>query len=165
MKQQSVVLIGLMGAGKSTVGRLLAERLGVEFIDLDREIEQAEGRPIAAIFDAVGEAGFREIETIALRQLAGRSAAVVATGGGTPVDNDNRQRLAALGRVVWLDVSTAVAVRRTAGSVRPLLSGDSPAERLEALRSERLPAYAWADLKVNADLPAEAVVSEIERQL
>jgi shikimate kinase len=122
-------LIGFMGAGKSTVGPILAERLGRPFTDLDDVIEGETGRTIAELFDEVGEDGFREAERHALRTVARDPAAIVACGGGIVVDRDSRELLAASGDVIYLTVSADEALARVRDQLerRPLLQGADPA--------------------------------------
>ena len=163
----NIVLVGLMGAGKSTVGRLLAERLGFSFLDLDREIEQSAGRTIPEIFAQEGEDGFRAHERAAIASLSDCSGLIIATGGGAVVDRDNRARLQRLGPVFWLDVSPDVAAQRTAaGGGRPLLSGEpDPVARLQSLLEARRRAYADGAIRIDADRPADVVVTEILARL
>src|SRR4051812_22202159 len=107
-----IFLIGFMASGKTTVGRLLAERLDWAFVDLDKVIEDAAGKTVAEIFKAEGEAGFRKRETGALSEVAERRKTVVATGGGAPCHEENIQKMLGSGRVLWLDVSAEEAVER-----------------------------------------------------
>ena len=148
-----IFLIGLSGSGKSTVGRLLAERLGRPFVDTDALIEEAAGQSIPAIFRERGEAAFRELEARALARAARSGAAVIATGGGAPAHADAR-RILAEGYAVWLAVSPAVAARRLASQEtdepRPLLAGD-PRQRLEALLEARRDHYRRADARIDVD--------------
>ncbi len=121
-----VMLIGFMGAGKSRVGAALAEKLGMSFVDLDRLIEEREGRTVPALFDEGGEAAFRDAERTALRSLESHEPAVVACGGGVIVRDENRALLRSLGRVVYLSVSAEEALARIGDtSGRPLLAGDA----------------------------------------
>ncbi|RMF13508.1 MAG: shikimate kinase [Candidatus Dadabacteria bacterium] len=163
----NVILVGLMGAGKSTVGRLLAKRLGWTFVDLDSEIEKDAGWTIPEIFAEEGEAGFRAREREAIAALNGRTGLVIATGGGAVVDPENRERLQALGPVFWLDVSPEIAAERTgSGSGRPLLSAEAdPVARLTALLEARREAYADGAIQIDADGPAEAIVAAIMAHL
>ena len=130
-----IFLVGLSGSGKSTVGRLLADRLGWTFADSDTLIEAAAGRTIPDIFSEQGEAAFRELEGRALARATRSSQVVVATGGGAPTHDAGREVLAD-GFTVWLAVSPTVAAERLAAQPtdepRPLLAGD-PGKRLEAL--------------------------------
>lgn len=135
-----VVLIGAPGAGKSTVGRLLAARLGCEFLDVDREIEQRQGRPIRDIFAYDGEAAFRAIERDTTLELLDRPA-VLSLGGGAPMTAEIREGLAGH-TVVWLDVTAGRAADRVGLNVaRPLLLGNVRGQ-LRALLAQRLPTYA-----------------------
>jgi len=137
----SIFLTGFMGSGKTTVGAALAERLGLKFIDLDAEIEAAEGMPIARIFAHKGEEAFRRIETAVLARIAAAHShgAVIALGGGTWAQTRNRAFVAAR-RTVFLDPPFELleARVRQAGSTRPLAA---KAERFRALYAERLPIY------------------------
>ena len=141
-----IFLIGFMASGKTTIGRLLAERLDWTFLDLDKLIEDGAGRTVAAIFAAEGEEGFRKRETEALRQAAQRRKTIVATGGGAPAREENMQAMLAAGRVFWLDVSAEDAVARAGkASGRPLLDGaPDPAAAARKLLDERRPFYARA---------------------
>jgi 3-dehydroquinate synthase len=159
-----IFLIGLPGGGKSTVGRLVAQRLGWEFADSDDEIERVARRSIPELFAKEGEARFREREAEAVRALAAREPIVIATGGGAPTTPESRVALGN-GFVVWLAVSPAEAARRLAGdplnSERPLLAGDARA-RLEALLQARLDLYRGADAAIDVDeLDPEQVAEEV----
>ncbi|MBE0610163.1 MAG: 3-dehydroquinate synthase [Dehalococcoidia bacterium] len=159
-----IFLVGLSGGGKSTVGRLVARRLGWEFADSDDEIERDARRPIPEIFDREGEAAFREREAEVLRTLATREPIVVATGGGAPTTPESRLALGS-GFVVWLAVSPAEAARRLAAdpstSERPLLGGDARM-RLEALFQARQELYRGADAAIDVDeLEPEQVAEEV----
>ncbi|MCX7718014.1 MAG: (d)CMP kinase [Candidatus Sumerlaeaceae bacterium] len=139
----NVVLIGMMGSGKTTVGRLVAERLSMEFIDLDQAIVDRAGRPIPVIFEMEGEDGFRQYETEALRELLSVNHAVIATGGGVVTRAENRALLRRLGKVFWLDAPPDVLYRRIGEDEgRPLLKGGDALKRLEALNAERREYYA-----------------------
>ncbi len=142
-----LVLVGFMAAGKSTVGRLLAQRLGWSFVDLDATIERNAGLSVAEIFAEQGEPVFRRLETEATRSLAGRRGLVLAPGGGWFLRPENRAALSASARTVWLRVTAEEAVRRSgaASGERPLLAGDDPLRRAAALLAEREPTYGTAD--------------------
>lgn len=141
----NVVLIGMMGSGKTTVGRLVAERTGREFIDLDEMIEQRVEKRIVDIFSESGEDAFRELETETLRDAAGATHAVIATGGGVVIRPENRRILQDLGIVVWLDAPPDELLKRIGDDEsRPMIHGKNPLKRLERLISERRGFYADA---------------------
>lgn len=155
------MLIGFMGAGKSRVGALLADRLGIPFLDLDRLVEQREGRAIPAIFERSGEAAFRDAEHAALRSLESLEPAVVACGGGVILSDENRSLLSRLGQVVYLSVTAEEALARIGDtSGRPLLSGDA-ASMAPRILGARLALYrAAADFIVDTSGRAPAEVME-----
>jgi shikimate kinase len=161
VRTPGVYLVGFMGSGKSTVGRLLADRLGWEFIDLDREIEAEQGITIAEIFDQYGEEHFRRIETDAIRQHVRRvrtgRPAVMALGGGAFCRDANYEMLQENGVTVWLDCPLEVA-RRRADATRPLARD---AGKFAALYESRRTAYARADFRIETvcDDPESAVES------
>lgn len=144
----SVFLIGMMGAGKSTIGRLLAQELLFEFIDADRELESRSGVPIPTIFEIEGEEGFRRREAALLDELTRRPQIVLATGGGAILDPDTRDALRQRGLVIYLRASLDEIVRRTRHDrSRPLLQAANPRERIDQLLKQREPLYtATADL-------------------
>ncbi|HET7770058.1 MAG TPA: shikimate kinase [Chloroflexota bacterium] len=147
-----VVLVGLSGSGKSTIGRLLADRLGRPFVDTDDLIVQRAGMPIPQLFAERGEPQFRALEREAVAAALDGPAAVIATGGGAPVDENNRRVLWDGNLVVWLDAPVGALARRvgSAGDGRPLLAGGA-AERLAALHVARQPVYSQAHLRVQTD--------------
>lgn len=163
-----VLLVGMMGAGKTTVGRLLAGRLGWPYWDSDDQVEQATGHTVAELFDAGGEPGFRSLETDALRQaLAAPSDEVVSVAGGAVLDPANRRLLQRSGTVVWLRADPAtLAARLGDGAGRPLLEGDA-AGALRRLDAVRRPLYGEvADVVVDVDRltpdeVAERVLAEV----
>ncbi len=147
-----IALIGLSGTGKSSVGRELAARLGWELADIDVLIEQAAGCQIPQIFAEQGEEGFRELESMVLRQALAQPSRIVATGGGAILRPENRVLLRQHAFVIWLDAPTPTLVDRlrTHDEQRPLLTTGDPAARLEALRTIRAPLYAeTADLMLS----------------
>lgn len=158
----AIFLTGFMGTGKSTVGRSLAKRLGLRFVDLDVEIERRAGRTISAIFADAGEERFREMEADALRAVAPCDA-VVATGGGAIVAADNRATMRAAGPIICLTARIEELVRRTAkDSKRPLLVGDDVESRVRRLLAARAEAYAEADLQIDTTgVPVAKVVRRI----
>jgi shikimate kinase len=138
----SIFLIGMMGAGKSTVGRLLAAASGFDFIDCDRELEHRAGTSIATMFELEGEAGFRQREHQLLEELTARPRVVLATGGGAILSEDNRAMLRSRGLVIYLQASPEEIIRRTRGdSSRPLLQVDDRRERIQDLMTQRVPLY------------------------
>jgi len=138
----NIFLVGLMGAGKTSVGRLLAKRLGKAFYDCDQEIERATGVKIPVIFEIEGEAGFRAREARMLAELAGRHEIVLATGGGAVLSADNRKLLVGNGVVVYLRAVVADLWQRTRHDRnRPLLKTAEPRAKLEQLFAERDPLY------------------------
>jgi shikimate kinase len=151
MKRSSVYLVGMMGAGKTTVGRLLARRLKLRFLDSDHEIEHRCGAAVPLIFDIEGEAGFRARESAVLAELTALEGVVLATGGGAVLAEDNRRRLAASGAVVYLRAQPEDLYERVRQDRnRPLLATADPLGRLRALYVERDPLYrSIADLVVD----------------
>jgi shikimate kinase len=145
-----IFLIGFMASGKTTVGRLLAERLEWAFVDLDKVIEDGAEETVAGIFAKEGEAGFRKRETEALRGVAARRKTVVATGGGAPCREENSQAMLAAGRVFWLDVTADEAVARAGkASGRPLLDGAAdPVAAARQLLDARRPFYKRAHARI-----------------
>jgi shikimate kinase len=141
-----------MGAGKSTIGRRLAARFGLEFVDLDAEIERRAGASVNLIFEMAGEAGFRERESALLAEFAARDGLVLATGGGAVLAAANRALLGQRGFVVYLKVGVAQQLARLARDTgRPLLKTADRRQRLEALAAERGPLYREiADLEVES---------------
>ena len=162
-----IVLVGLPGAGKSTVGRLAAERLGWAFVDLDAEIVRAAGgRGIPELFAAEGEAAFRERERAATQALVGRQRLVLAPGGGWMANPGCAALLRPPARIVHLRVGVSVALGRLAGSpeVRPLLAGPDPAGALAALQRRRDSAYRAADVELDTEvLSLQEVVDSVVR--
>lgn len=163
-KAANILLIGPMGAGKSTVGRLLGHRLQLPFLDTDQRIVESTGVSIPTIFEIEGEAGFRQREHKVLASLIDHAPMVLATGGGIVLSAENRALLKQLGVVVFLDVSIAEQLKRVQkDSNRPLLAVSDPRARLEALKSQRDPLYQEvADLRISTDgLRTEQIVQRI----
>ena len=160
---RSLYLVGMMGSGKTSTGRPLAERLGYGFVDADAVIEQAAGCSIPDIFDRDGEAGFRSLESQVLSAISQRHSLVVATGGGVVTQPENWGMLHS-GIVLWLDVVPDQGLQRlnADSTVRPWLQTADPEAALNALLNERRPLYAEADLTVviNDETP-EAVADGI----
>ena len=152
--KENIYLVGLMGAGKTTVGRQLAKRLGRKFYDSDHEIVERTGVPIPTIFEIEGEDGFRRREIQTIQELTAERGVVVATGGGAVLRQENRQRLHETGWVVYLDVPPLQLYERTKHDRnRPLLQVEDPLARLESLYIQRDPLYReTAHLVVNGGL-------------
>jgi shikimate kinase len=159
-----VYLVGMPGSGKSTVGPVLAERLGVPFVELDAEIERADGRTVPEIFEQAGEARFRELEAAALTDAAARDPSVVSCGGGVVLEPANRVTLRATGVVVFLSVPLEVLAGRVAPAEdRPLIRHEGDLERLLAER-ERL-YREFAAHVVDGSAPPQDVAEAIQREL
>ncbi|MCI0491231.1 MAG: shikimate kinase [Blastocatellia bacterium] len=155
-----IFLVGFMGAGKSTVGRVLAERLSCEFIDLDDVVEAQTGLSVQAIFAESGEAEFRRLEREAIESCRKIKRACVALGGGAYVSEENRAILRRLGKTVWLDCPLKICLTRIASDrSRPLLGGEG---EMKALFDSRRPHYTLADYRVETGvLPAKYVAQAI----
>ncbi|TNJ35359.1 shikimate kinase [Arenimonas terrae] len=149
----NLVLVGPMGAGKTSIGKRLAARLGLAFVDCDHRLEEVTGAPVPLIFECEGEAGFRARETALIAELMRGHGQLVATGGGAVLAEDNRRRLRERGFVVHLQVSVSQQIERLARDrSRPLLAFGDKRARLESLAVERGPIYdAVADLAFDAD--------------
>jgi len=157
-----IALVGLMGTGKSSIGRRLAERLGRSFVDSDQEIERAAGMDIPTIFARHGEAAFREGERRVIARLIEDSPGVIATGGGAFVDPATRALLLERCRVVWLDAPPEVLARRVGRrGGRPLLNGRDPLEVLTELAAKRNPIYAEAHVRIGTHGRRERTVDKI----
>ena len=149
----NLILVGPMGAGKSSIGRRLAERLGLEFVDADEALVERTGATITTIFEHVGEAGFREREKATLTQLLAGEGMLVSTGGGAVLDGDNRQLMHERGFVVYLRVSVGAQLKRLGRDrSRPLLQRGDREQVLHELATAREPLYAEvADLMLDTD--------------
>jgi shikimate kinase len=146
-----VVLIGLMGAGKTRVGRRLSEILGIPFVDTDQEIERETGRTISELFAVIGEPAFRDGERRVIARLLRGPVTVIATGGGAYMDPFTRAMIRERGLAIWLRADLETLVARTARShKRPLLEGVGKAAKLAELMQVRYPVYAEADLVVDS---------------
>lgn len=156
---RAIVLVGLMGAGKSTVGKRLAKRLKLPFIDTDAAIEQAAGLTTAEIFERYGESDFRDGERRLVARLIDGEVKVIATGGGVFVDPDTRKLLNEQAITVWLDAPVDVLAERTARrDTRPLLRNADPRGTLERLAEQRGPAYAEAHIHLRTGAGAHRQV-------
>jgi shikimate kinase len=160
---RSIVLVGLMGAGKSTVGRRLAHRLGLAFADSDEEIENAAGRTIAEIFERFGESEFRDGERRVIARLVAGAPKVIATGGGAFMNEGTRALILAQCIAVWLDADIATLAERVSRrDTRPLVSGKDPHQVLAALAEQRNPYYAQAHIHVRSEtVPHDRAVEQI----
>lgn len=163
LAERAIVLVGLMGAGKTTVGRRLAQRLGLPFVDADSEIEKAAGETISEIFEHHGEAAFRDGERRVIARLLHNPKQILATGGGAFMDPETRANIAARGISVWLRADLDVLMRRVGRrGNRPLLKQDDPRIVMERLMAQRYPVYAGADITVDSvEGPHDQVVEEI----
>ncbi|MDO6729482.1 shikimate kinase [Marinovum sp. 2_MG-2023] len=149
---KTIVMVGMMGAGKTAVGRALAHRLGVPFLDSDAEIVEAANMSIAEIFSRDGEAFFRQKETQVIGRLLGTQRCVLSTGGGAFLSGTNRDMISAKGVAVWLDADLDVLWHRVGHKdTRPLLRTADPYATLKHLYELRVPEYAKADIKVKAE--------------
>ena len=158
---RSLYLVGMMGSGKTSTGRPLAEQLGYGFVDADAVIEQAAGCSIPEIFERDGEAEFRALESQVLNAISQRHSLVVATGGGVVTQQENWGLLHS-GIVIWLDVVPEQLMQRLKAdsTVRPLLQTDDPDAALNALLNQRRPLYAEADLTVVIDQETPEAVAD-----
>jgi shikimate kinase len=159
--ERSIVLVGLMGAGKSCIGRRLAERIGLPFIDADSEIEEAAGCSIPDIFELYGEDAFRDGERRVIARLLDGAPCVLATGGGAFMDTETRKAVRARAISVWLRADLDLLLARTARrGERPLLAKGNRRATLERLMAERHPVYAEADVVVDSAREAPEVTVE-----
>jgi shikimate kinase len=167
---RNLVLVGFMGSGKSSVGRILSSLTGFALVDTDTLVAQEAGQSIPAIFKQHGEEYFRALETKVLQSLVGRIGLIIATGGGVITVEANRKLLAQIGPVVWLDASTDQLFQRVKNSKRPLLQTEDPRRTVEDLYRAREPLYREAAaIRIDSgDLThrqaAEAVLAAVQRQ-
>lgn len=162
---RTIVLVGLMGAGKSCVGRRLAVRLGVDFLDSDVEFEAASGGTISDYFTRFGEAAFRDGERKVIARLLDGPPVVLATGGGAFIDPTTRERIKSAGTSVWIRADLDLLLKRTVGrDHRPLLKQGDPKEILGRLMEARYPIYAEADITVDStdEIPEATVIRVME---
>jgi shikimate kinase len=160
---RSLVLVGMMGAGKSSIGRKLAQRLSLPFVDADTEIEHAAGMSISEIFAKHGEPYFRAGEARVIARLLDGGPQILATGGGAFMHPQSREAIRAKGISIWLKAEYDVLMKRIKRrSDRPMLKTDDPGETLRRLMQERDPVYAEADITVHSrDVPHEMIIAEI----
>ncbi|GLQ88674.1 shikimate kinase [Dyella flagellata] len=163
----NLFLIGPTGAGKTSIGRQLAARLGLSFLDLDQEIERSTGVSVGTIFDIEGEAGFRQRERILLEECSGRHGVLLANGAGVVLDPANRRTLAERGYVIWLQATIPLQLQRLAlDTSRPLLADADRHRKLEAMAATRTALYAEiADLVIPPGDDQEVVATASERCL
>jgi shikimate kinase len=157
--RDKVYLVGFMGAGKSTVARALGRRLGWRVVDVDERIESRERKSVAAIFAQHGEPYFRQLERQVLMELLPERNVVVATGGGTFAEADNRALMLADGATAWLDIPLALVLRRVPTDGRRPLASDR--ERMEQLFVTRQLTYAMAHVRIEGDKPVPEVVDRL----
>ena len=160
---KSIVLVGLMGAGKSCIGRKLAEATGLPFVDADAAIEEAAGCTIPEIFEMHGEAAFRDGERKVIARLLQEGPQILATGGGAFMDPDTRAAIKASATSIWLRADVDLLVKRTSRrNTRPLLKTGDPREILAGLIEKRYPIYAEADVVVDSeDGPPEVTLGKV----
>lgn len=164
----NIFLVGLMGSGKTTIGRALAKRLGLRFVDADHEIEARTGATIPLIFEIEGEASFRQREADVIRDLTGQQGIVLATGGGAILNEQSRRFLRERGTVIYLRASVSSLVQRTSHDRnRPLLQTGDPKAKFETLARERGPLYEQvAHIIIETGRPnVQAIVQTILSQL
>jgi shikimate kinase len=168
-EKTNIALIGFMGTGKSSVGRVLAKRLGRKFIELDTIIEKNAGKSIPEIFQQNGEIGFRELEIQAVKGIAAEKNAIIACGGGVILNKINIDRLKEGGIIIYLTAAPSIIIRRTSRDklVRPLLNVEDPIARVKELLKFRKPFYERAaDTTINTTrLNVDRVVGEIVKTL
>ncbi len=162
-----IVLIGMMGVGKTSIGKKLAEQLKLQFVDADEEIERAADMAIAEIFEKYGEPYFRDGERRVIARLIGDEPKIVATGGGAFINDETRALILEKARSVWIDTDINILVERVSRrSHRPLLVGKNPREVLLELGAKRSPIYALADIHVRSDKsPHSNTVNQIVKAL
>lgn len=161
MRRDNIVLTGFMGTGKTTVGKILAERLGYDFVDTDERIQERAGESIPDIFRHRGEAAFRKLESEIARELGAGEGLVISTGGRLMLDPGNAEALGRTGRIFCLNAAPEEIVARVGadpGAARPLLQGGPPLERVVELMRERAPGYArFTRLETTGRTPEEVV--------
>jgi shikimate kinase len=166
-RPKNIFLVGFMGAGKTTVGRVLARKLGWRYCDADKVVETVTGKSVADIFSGHGEEYFRQLESETLRDLAGKERQVVATGGGAVMREENMRAMKGGGVTVYLKAPMSVIWERIKHSkTRPLLNVDNPYDAAEELLNKRIPFYEAADVTVDTEsLTPEQAAGEIIKKL
>jgi shikimate kinase len=164
---RSIVLVGLMGAGKTTVGRRLADRLGLAFVDADHEIENAAGMTIPEIFASHGESYFRDGERKVIARLLEQGQQVLATGGGAYMNAETQSKIKERGISIWLKADLALLMKRVnRRSDRPLLKNGDARQTMERLIDQRYPVYAKADITVDSrDVAHTSIVGDVLKAL
>jgi shikimate kinase len=163
----AIALVGMMGVGKTSIGRKLAEKLDLPFVDADHEIEKASGLTIAEIFERFGEAYFRDGERRVIARLIDGEAKVIATGGGAFINDETRTLMLQKATIIWLDADIDILVERVSRRQnRPLLNGKDPRETLIQLAKDRNPKYAEAHIHVRSEsLPHAEMVEQLMKAL
>ncbi|MCC8932920.1 MULTISPECIES: shikimate kinase [Rhizobiaceae] len=161
--KRNLVLVGLMGAGKSAIGRIVAQQLGLSFVDTDTEIERVSRMTISELFAAYGEDEFRALETRVIKRLLRTGPRVVSTGGGAFVNEKTRKQIERGGLSVWLNADLDVLWERVnKRDHRPLLKTENPKQTLKDLMDKRYPIYALADITVHSrDVRKEVIANEV----
>lgn len=161
--RRNLVFVGLMGAGKSAIGRMVAAQLGLPFVDTDNEIERVSRMTISELFAAYGEEEFRALETRVIKRLLKSGPRVISTGGGAFINAETRRQIARGGLSVWLKADLDVLWERVnKREHRPLLKTENPKKTLETLLNQRAPIYALADLTIHSrDVRKELIVNEV----
>lgn len=163
LNQRPVVLVGLMGAGKSTIGKKMASMLELPFFDLDTEIENVSRMSVTELFASYGEPEFRDLERRVMQRLLEGGSMILATGGGAYMNEQTRENIASAGISVWLNAELDVLMERVLRRHdRPLLKNDDPRAVMQKLMTERYPVYATADLSImSRDEKREVIAQEV----
>lgn len=157
---RSIVLVGIMGVGKSTIGKRLSQYLDIEFVDADKEIEKAAGMSVQDIFDQFGEEAFRTGEQKVIKRLMGEGQKILATGGGAFMNENIRKDIEDGGVSVWLNADIDILMKRVQRRAdRPLLKTEDPEATMRALLEERNPIYALADVKIESRTVSRDVIA------
>ena len=162
-KGESLVIVGLMGAGKTCIGRQIAQHFSIPFVDADREIEEAAGCCVADIFELYGEAAFRDGERRVIKRILEGDPCILATGGGAFMNDETRALISEKATSLWLKADVDVLMKRTTGRKhRPLLNQGNPLKTLQKLMQERYPVYEEADIRVDTfDEPMDKTVQRV----
>ena len=162
---KNIFLVGFMGSGKSTVGKILSKKTGLKFVDIDSEIEKKEGKTIKEIFEERGESYFRNLEKEKIKKFSKKRGFIVSTGGGLGADKENMNLMKKNGVVIWLDLSLEEVLRRCGNDKnRPLLR--QPLENLKRLFEERKNVYSMADIHIKTEgKEPEKIAEEILEQI